>query len=61
MIFETVPGYSICGVYSVVVSRRPPEEMGVTAPGYSTSGGGIHHPSLKRVRMRIPHEDNSES
>ena len=39
-IIETVPGYSFCGVYTVLVSRRPPEEIGVNAPGYSISGGG---------------------
>ena len=38
-IFETIPGYSFFGVYTVLVRRRPPKEMGVTALGYSTSGG----------------------
>ena len=39
VIFETIPGYSFFGVYTVLVRRRPPEEMGVTPLGYSTSGG----------------------
>ena len=48
-IIETVPGYSFGSVYRGLVSRRPPEEIGVTAPGYSTSGGGIHHGSCYTV------------
>ena len=52
-IIETVPGYSFCGVYTVLVSRRPPEEIGVNAPGYSISGGGYTSRTMMAVMMMM--------
>ena len=51
-IIETVPGYSFCGMYTVLVRRRPPEEIGVTAPGYSIFGGGDATRTVSTIKRR---------